>query len=136
MDKRELQSRTKRFAIRVLNLVESLPQDRVSARIITNQLGRSGTAVGANYRAACKSRSRAEFVAKIGIVEEEADESAYWLEMVVECRLLKESVVRPLALEANELVAIMGASRLTAASRITKPRRPAIGNRQSAIGNP
>jgi len=73
MDKRELQSRTKRFAIRVLNLVESLPQDRVSARIITNQLGRSSTAVDANYRAGCKSRSRAEFVAKIGIVEEEAD---------------------------------------------------------------
>ena len=129
MDKRELQSRTKRFAIRVLNLVESLPQDRVSARNITNQLGRSGTAVGANYRAACKSRSRAEFVAKIGIVEEEADESAYWLEMVVECRLLKESVVRPLASEANELVAIMASSRISAKRRT----QSAMGNRKSEI---
>ncbi len=133
---RELKDRTKRFGLRVLNRVESLPQERVSARIITNQLGRSGTSVGANYRAACKGRSRAEFIAKIGIVEEEADESAHWLELVIESRLLGGTRVRPLLTEANELVAIMAASRITAASRKAAARRGPIGNRQSAIGNP
>ena len=142
MNERELKARTKRFALRVLKLVESLPQNRVSARIVTNQLGRSGTAVGANYRAACKGRSRAEFAAKIGVVEEEADESAYWLELVIESALLKESVVRPLLKEANELTAIMAASRLTATSRAGAGNRAApqsqsqIANRQSQIRNP
>lgn len=122
--KQDLRSRTKQFGLRVLALVESLPRG-VSAGIVANQLGRSGTSVGANYRAACKGRSRAEFISKIGIVEEEADESAYWLELVIDLSMLKPAKVRPLLAEANELTAIMAASRITAArNRFKSPAAP------------
>ena len=84
----ELKQRTKAFARRVLRLIEALPATR-SGRIIANQLGRSGTSVGANYRAVCRAPSEADFYSKLGVVEEEADESAYWLELVVEERLLQ-----------------------------------------------
>jgi four helix bundle protein len=80
-------------------------------------LVRAGTSVGANYRAACRGRSRAEFAAKIGVVEEEADESAFWLELVIEGALLKESQVRPLLDEANEITKLMASSRITAKTR-------------------
>ena len=83
----ELKKRTKQFGLRVIQLVESLPKTK-TATTIGNQLLRCGTSVGANYRAACRGRSRAEFIAKLGIVEEEADESAYWLEMLVEAKVL------------------------------------------------
>jgi four helix bundle protein len=119
MTSEELKRRTKQFGLRVLRLIDRLPV-RAAGRIASNQLGRSGTSVGANYRSACKSRSRAEFISKIGVVEEEADESAFWLEIIIEGGLLPERKVRPLLDEANELVAIMGASRLTAAGK----RRP------------
>src|SRR5688572_26154553 len=85
--KRDLKQRTKDFALRILNLIDALPNSR-KGRIIADQLGRAGTAVGANCRASCRGRSRAEFIAKIGIVEEEADESAYWLELTMEGGLL------------------------------------------------
>jgi four helix bundle protein len=133
MTKLDLQRRTKQFALRVLKLVDSLPNRR-SGWIIGDQLGRCATSVGANYRAACKSRSRAEFISKIGVVEEEADESAFWLEMILGSAMLASEEVGPLLREANELVAIMGASRITAAAR-RSGARPPIGNRQSAIGN-
>jgi four helix bundle protein len=77
VDAEELKERTKRFALRVLKLVAALPNN-VQGRAIGNQLVRAGTSVGSNYRAACRGRSKAEFIAKLGIVEEEADESAFW----------------------------------------------------------
>jgi len=130
VDKHDLQKRTKQFALRVLKLIDALSRS-AAGRIISGQLGRAGTSVGANYHASCKARSPAEFIAKIGIVEEEADESAYWLEVIIEGDLLRSSRIRPLHAEATELVAIMAASRITAAGRA----RRSIGNRQSAIGN-
>ena len=104
---------TRQFALRVLKIIDALPKSQ-KGRMICNQLGRAGTAVGANYRASCRARSRAEFIAKIGIVEEEADESAYWLELIMEDSLLPSAKVQSLHVEANELTAIMAASRLTA----------------------
>lgn len=112
MTETEMKNRTKAFAIRVLKLVEALPETR-SGRIIANQLGRSGTSVGANYRAVCRAKSAADMVSKLSIVEEEADESAFWLEVIPEANLLPESKVAALRKEANELTAIVVASRQT-----------------------
>jgi len=109
----DLKARTKSFALRVLKLIDALPNSR-KGRIISDQLGRAGTAVGANYRASCRARSRAEFIAKIGVVEEEADESAYWMELIIEGEILPATKVEALHAEAVELTAIMAASRLTA----------------------
>ena len=116
MDEGELKQRTKRFSLRVIKLVGALPKN-VEGRAIGNQLVRSGTSVGANYRAACRGRSKAEFIARLGVVEEEADESAYWLEMIIESGLMKRELVAPLLQEANELGAIMAASRISASKR-------------------
>src|SRR4030042_6699295 len=113
MNEDELKQRTKKFALRVIKLVGSLPRN-IEGRAIGKQLIRSGTSVGANYRSACRSRSKAEFLAKIGMVEEEADETAYWLELIIEGGLMEVGVVQPLLQEANELVAIMAASRKSA----------------------
>ena len=101
------------FGRRVLRLIDNLPDNR-TGRIIAGQLGRAGTSVGANYRAACRGRSRAEFVAKLGTVIEEADESAFWLELVMKEKILDADLVKPLWQEADEIVAIMTASRKTA----------------------
>jgi four helix bundle protein len=109
----ELKKRTKQFGLRVIRLVESLPNTK-TASTIGGQLLRSGTSVGANYRAACKGRSKAEFIAKLGVVEEEADESAYWIEMLVEAKVVKISSARELHAGAEELTAIMAKSRMTA----------------------
>ena len=109
----DLKPRTKRFAFRVIRLVRSLPHDDV-AHVIGKQLLRSGTSVGANYRAACRARSSADFCAKMGIVEEEADESAYWLELLIEAEVIEERLLAELLAEANELVAITVASISTA----------------------
>jgi four helix bundle protein len=111
--KTDLKQRTKAIALRVLKLVDALPNSR-KGRIIGDQLGRAGTAVGANYRASCRARSRAEFIAKIGVVEEEADESAYWLELIMEDGVLPVTKIETLHVEATELTAIMASSRLTA----------------------
>jgi len=111
---RDLRLRTKRFALRVMAMTEAVP-NTVAGRAIASQLVRSGTSVGANYRACCKARSRAEFISKIGIVEEEADESAFWMELLIEGNLLKPTVVQPLCAEASELARIMAASRISAA---------------------
>jgi four helix bundle protein len=112
----ELKQRTKTFARRVPRLIEALPASR-SGNIIANQLGRSGTSVGANYRAVCRARSAADFYSKLGIVEEEADESAFWLELVVEERMLPSQKVQLLRNEADALTAIMVSSRKTLAAR-------------------
>lgn len=110
----ELKARTKSFALRILKLVDALP-NTLQGRLIANQLGRAGTSVGANYRAACRGRSRAEFIAKIGVVEEESDECAFWLEMIAEGKVLPSPKVEALHKEAIELTAIMASSRITAA---------------------
>jgi four helix bundle protein len=112
----ELKQRTKQFALKVIKLVGLLPRS-IESQVIGKQLIRSATSVGANYRAACRSRSKAEFIAKLGIVEEEADESAYWLELIIEGGFLEPRNVEPMLREANEIVAIMAASRKSALKR-------------------
>ena len=112
----ELQRRTKKFAIRVVNLYRSLPRTG-EARIIGNQVFRSGTSVAANYRSVCRARSRAEFIAKIGIVVEEADETVFWFELLVEAGIVREHKLQGLLLEGNELLAIFAASQFTAKNR-------------------
>jgi four helix bundle protein len=113
MNENELKQRTKQFSLRVIKLVAALPHS-VQGRAIGNQLIRSGTSVGANYRAACRGRSKAEFIAKLGTVEEEADESAFWMELIIESGLMAKNLVEPLMQEANEIVAIMASSRKSA----------------------
>jgi four helix bundle protein len=129
MDERELQRRTKQFALRVMKLVDALPKS-VSARAVGGQLVRAGTSVAANYRAACKGRSKAEFISKLGTVEEEADESAFWMELLVEGESMSDAKVQALRDEAVQLTAIMAASRMTAS------RNRSIANRKSQIANP
>ncbi len=113
MDAENLKERTKAFAIRVIKLVEGLP-DNKSIDIIGRQLLRAGTSVGANYRSACRAKSRADFIAKMGIVEEEADESIYWIELLEDSRKVTPERLESLKREANELVAITVSSINTA----------------------
>jgi four helix bundle protein len=124
----ELKARTKAFAVRVVKLVDALPRG-LSSQVIGRQLLRSATSVGANYRAACRAQSRAEFAAKLSIVVEEADEALYWLELVEETSLIKSQLLTPIIREAHEPVAIMLASRKTA------KMRGGSGNRKSTIEN-
>jgi four helix bundle protein len=109
----DLKARTKQFALRILRLYRSLPA-KEEARILGRQLLRSGTSVGANYRAACRARSRAEFIAKLGIVLEEADETIFWLELLLEGGIIKHEKLDALLKEADELTAIFVASICTA----------------------
>ena len=109
----ELQQRTKSFALRILKVCRSLPKTD-EGRILAKQILRSGTSVGANYRAACRARSRPEFVSKLGIVLEEADETVFWLELIQEADIFPGQKLESLILEANELVAIFVASVCTA----------------------
>ena len=125
MTERELLERTKQFALRIFKLVGALPQT-IQGRAVAAQLIRSGTSVAANYRAACRARSKPEFVAKLGVVEEEADETAFWLELIIETELLRATKVQPLLTEASEIVAIMASSKKTAA-------KSQIANRKSQI---
>lgn len=118
MDKHKLLARTKSFALRSLKLVDHLPRT-MSGRAIGNQLVRSATSVGANYRAACRSRSRAEFAAKLGVVAEESDESVYWLELISEAKLLPDPKVGDLLREANESTAIFTSARRTSSQNQT-----------------
>ena len=101
-----LQKRTKDFAIRVVKLVRALPKN-LEGNCIGSQLFRCGTSVAANYRAACRARSRAEFISKLGIVIEEADESGFWIELIIDLELLKKEQIKDLLQEANEVLAIM-----------------------------
>jgi four helix bundle protein len=109
----DLRDRTKRFALPILKLCDSLPKTE-AARAISRQLLRSGTSVAANYRAAGRARSRAEFVAKMGVVVEEADESVFWLDLLVESGMIAKARLNDLVAEANELVSIFVASQKTA----------------------
>jgi len=115
MDKKELKGRTKEYALRIIKLVDALPKT-TAGRAIGNQLIRSGTSVGANYRASLRARSKAEFIAKLGVVVEEADESAFWLEIIIESNLFKKTLVEPLLKETNELTAIFYVTRKSSKS--------------------
>lgn len=109
----ELRNRTKRFALRIIRLFQHLPHSG-EAQVIGKQLLRAGTSVGANYRAAGRARSKAEFVSKIGVVVEEADEVVFWLECLMESGIVKPGLLTSLLAEANELLAIFAASQRTA----------------------
>ena len=137
MDKQQLKNRTKAFTLKVIEFHESLSKKR-AAQIIGDQLLRAATSVAANYRASCRSRSYAEFISKIGLVEEEADECSFWLELITESGVSPESVAGPLAQEADELTAIFTATGRTA--KLKSPRKvdllSKIRNPKSEIRNP
>lgn len=117
MTPEQLKDRTKHFALRIITLVAALPRT-IEGRAIANQLVRCGTSVAANYRATCRARSRSEFVAKMGVVLEEADETQLWLELIMEAKLLPAGRVASLLAETNELVAIFVASRKSASANL------------------
>ena len=119
MTEKELKIRTRKFAVDILNFVDQLPNRR-SAHIIANQLGRSASSVAANYRAACRARSHAEFISRIGIVEEESDETSFWLDIIPETKNAQSENVSPLLNEARELTAIFTAAHKTAKSNRSK----------------
>jgi len=126
----KLKQRTKQFSLRAIHVVESLPKT-LTADVLGRQLLRSATSVGANYRSACRARSKADFVSKVGIAIEEADEALYWLELLVEARLLPEQRLAALLAEGNEIVAILTASSQTAKRNL----RRSISNQKSKISN-
>ena len=114
MNETEMKDRTKAFALRILKLADVLPNSR-GGNAIANQLVRSGTSVAANYRALCRAKSRADFLHKTSVVEEEADESCFWLELISDAGLLPRTRVEPLRQEGDEITAMLVASRKTAA---------------------
>ncbi len=109
MDEKAFKARTKQLALRVIHLVESLPKS-MTANVIGRQLLRSATSVGANYRAACRAKSVADMIAKLGIVEEEADETLYWLELLAEAGLMPEARLSDLMQESDEITAMIVSS--------------------------
>ena len=113
MDREEMKKRTKEFAKEIILLCRLLPDTR-EGRLIGAQLFRSGTSVRANYRAACRGRSKADFISKLGIVLEEADETLYWLEILAETKIVKANLLAGIMAEANELIAIFVSSLNTA----------------------
>lgn len=119
MNKQELKQRTKAFALRAMNLIDHLPKNP-KGRVFSDQLLRSATSVAANYRAACRGRSSAEFIAKLGTVLEESDESALWMELIIDGGLLPASRVELLLNEANELTAMFFTARRTAIRSVTQ----------------
>jgi four helix bundle protein len=132
MDADEFKQRTKRFALDAIVLVGELPGGKVS-EVLGRQLLRSATSVGANYRAAARAQSPAQMLAKLSIVEEEADESLYWLELFVETGIIPAGRAQPLRKEASQLLAMTVASKKTLRARATSParRQSSIVNRQS-----
>jgi four helix bundle protein len=116
MTEKEMKQRTKTFALRVIKLTATLSKDFVGRRL-GDQLLRSGTSVAANYRAACRARSKADFISKLGVVEEEADESAFWMELLIEGGLVPGRRLEKLLDEANQLTAIIVASRKTSVGK-------------------
>ena len=113
MRNKDLKKRTKEFALRVIKLVEALPRGR-TADVIGRQLLRSGTSVGANYRAACRAKSPADFISKMGTVEEETDESLFWMELLIEAGMVESGKLESLMKEADEILAITVSSIKTA----------------------
>lgn len=127
MQQTELKARTKAFALRVIRMSDALPR-KMTADVLGRQLVRSATSVAANYRSACRAKSRADFISKMGTVEEEADESGLWLELMEESAMLPASRLSKLREEADALTAIAVTSIRTARARATNP--------QSAIRKP
>jgi len=121
MDQQDLKDRTKAFALRVIKMSSVMPRT-IAADVLSRQVVRSATSVAANYRAACRARSGREFIAKLGIVEEEADETALWLELITESGALSAQKTAALLTEANELTAIIVASIKTARVRGKNPQ--------------
>lgn len=121
MKPEDLKIRTKQFALRIIRMVRSLPKTR-EADVIGKQLLRCGTSVAANYRAACRARCQADFISKITVVEEECDESAFWMELIIDAEILKKRVVDSLLHEATELTAIFTASGKTARENKNNPQ--------------
>jgi four helix bundle protein len=113
MDSEELRTRTKKYAAEVIRFVDNLPRG-MSFEVLGKQLLRSATSTAANYRAACRARSKPDFINKLGIVEEEADETVFWLEMFLESRKIPEADVRPIMKEGQEILAIFSAAHKTA----------------------
>jgi four helix bundle protein len=109
MTSEQLKHRTKQYSLAIISLVEKLP-NTIATRIISNQLIKSGTSVGANYRAVCRARSNKEFIAKLTIVTEEADETLFWLEIILEKKWLDKATVQEVWNEGNELTAIFVSS--------------------------
>jgi four helix bundle protein len=128
MTEAEFKARTKQIAIRIIRLVNSLPQSLV-AQTIGKQLLRSGTSIGANYRAACRGKSKADVAHKLQIVEEEADESLYWIELLIDSEILRPKKVASLQHDIGEIIAMTVAS-------IKTLRRGALRNPKSKIQNP
>lgn len=116
MNHDDLKNRTKEFALRIIKLVNALPISP-AGKVIGNQLLRAGTSVGSNYRAACRAKSKADFIYKLNIVEEEVDESAFWLELIIESGLMPNKKIESLLKEADELTAIFVSSNKTAKSK-------------------
>ena len=120
MTEQVMKDRTMAFGVRVLGLVDALPLT-IKGRMVANQPAKSVTSVGANYRSACRAKSKADIIAKLGFAEEEADESAYWLEIIIRSKLLNREKVVPLLQEADELTAILAAGGSTARRNSGKP---------------
>lgn len=118
-NKTELKERLKCFALRTIKLAESLPKSRAS-EVFARQVIRSASSVAANYRAACRARSKVEFVSKLGTVEEEADETIFWIEMISDTNMVKKELLDNLLNEGNEIVSIIVASRKTARKTVGK----------------
>jgi four helix bundle protein len=147
MTPKEMKRRTKAFALNVLRFVESLPKSR-SADAVARQLLRAGMSVGANYRAACRSRSDGEFLARTGVVEEEADEALYWLELLLEAGMTTPQKAATLQAEADEILSMIVASINTVKARTRRAKdtagtvpsssagRAAAVNPKSEIRNP
>ena len=135
MNEREFKNRTYKLALRVIRLVEALPKSS-TGNVIARQVLRSGTSIGANYRAACRGRSALDVLAKLGIVEEEADETLYWLDLLAEANLVPRKRLEPLMKEVNEILAMTVASIKTL--RRTSARSTALcpANPKSKIQNP
>ena len=113
MSNEDLKEKTKRFAVEIIKFVETLPKNQIT-NVIGRQILRSGTSVGANYRSACRARSRADFISKMGIVEEESDETLYWLELLLVTGVVKYNQVECLMNEANDIIAMVVKSIKTA----------------------
>ncbi len=130
MDENVFKKRTKQLALRIIKVVDALPKNR-TADVIGRQLIRSGTSIGANYRAACRGKSTADVIAKLRIVEEEADESVYWMELLIESGLVSDGRLSELMQETNEIIAMTVASIRT----LQKRNGNLPINRQSKIEN-
>jgi len=127
MNEEIFKARTKQLALKIIELIESLPRNR-AADVIGRQLLRSGTSIGANYRAACRGKSKADVISKLAIVEEEADETIYWMELLIESKIVYTSRVDALIKETNEILAMVVAS-IKTLRRTIKGNFPSIQNR-------